>query len=67
MIPAALFRVLSREIDRVGAAEELSAAQAGALAQAIAHNGKDQKVRGAVRQLARRAYPEIHDQEEAAD
>ncbi len=44
------------------AAEKLLIAQAVALGEGMAMNGKDSKVKSAVRHLARRAYPEIqHD------
>jgi hypothetical protein len=62
VIPWRLFFLLCQAMEHSQSADQLSDAQSTALGAALAMNGKDSKVRSAVRRLSRAGYPEVRDE-----
>lgn len=61
MIPYKLFLLYLGELDHMEGISELREARSVALGIGLAWDGKNNKIRNAVRGLIRRAFPEIYE------
>jgi hypothetical protein len=61
VIPYKLFLMLLVQLDKLDGTIELRDARAAALGIQLAMNGKDNKLKSAIRMLTKRSYPEIYD------